>query len=112
MAWFKYTSDAGDVYAINLDKSNATALGFDAAEATDPKIPSGLIPRHVNMKSTTTVRGRSIPVKAADDDFWNGTTTSASLNVGGAATETFNTMSYIGEKRTRQVNPTDTGLTT
>lgn len=112
LSWHKYTSDDGTVYAVFLDKSNALAMGFEVAAATDPKLPQGMKMRKVNAKSSTTVRGKSLPVPATDSEFWDGTTNAVTINVGGAATEVFNITSRIGEKRTRGVSATDTGITT
>ncbi|AFY75252.1 hypothetical protein Syn7502_03400 [Synechococcus sp. PCC 7502] len=36
--WQKYTSDTGDVYAVNIDKNIGVALGFDDYAATDGTI--------------------------------------------------------------------------
>lgn len=51
--WFRYTSDAGDNYAIQLDESNTESANGSSSTAVPPNfaVPRNIKPRHGIFRS-------------------------------------------------------------
>jgi hypothetical protein len=107
--WFSYKSDSGTDYAVKLDESNATALGFAAPTAGLLPLPKGWKMRQVNCVLTGSGEGagfyrRSFPVGSLTAGAW---TAETALTLSGGS---WQPVSRTGEKTLKAFVP-DTGLT-
>jgi hypothetical protein len=107
--WFAYTSDTGTAYAVKLDESNATALGFTAPTAGLFPLPKGWKMRKVHCVLSGGTEGagfyrRSFPVGTLTAGAW---TAETALTLAGGS---WQPVSRSGEKTLKAYIP-DTGLT-
>lgn len=113
--WFKYTTDAGDVFGIRMDESNGELMGnADFAALDDNSIvyalPRNVKPRTALFRSNDGLVSRRIVVCDKDADI---TTIASSFVVPAADGNPAFTMqlrSFRGEEVVR-LSSGDTGLT-
>lgn len=115
---YRYTSDTGTNYALDMDASNASAMGFAVADPADLPLPKRMRPRAVHAlwfsaggpgQAVGAFR-RTLPVPNLTSPYWTGANRTVSLpdfdSVPGAGQTTPNVMrpfgitGYRGERRT------------
>lgn len=111
--WFKYTTDAGDVFGINMDESNGELMLNADFEATDNDtivyaLPRNVQPRSALFRSTDGLVSRRIVV--TDNAANIGTITSSFVvpAADGNPAFTMQLQSFRGEEIRRLIS-VDTG---
>lgn len=51
--WFKYTTDSGQVFAVNMDESNGEAVSNPDFGTTDTGVVTFALPRNVQPRTAT-----------------------------------------------------------
>lgn len=108
MKWFKYTTDFGDIFGINMDESNGEAIGNSDYDGLDGvirfSVPSNVKPRMVTYRSVDGKQSTRIPV--CDPAATILTLPGAIVRDGVAMALT----QFVGEQYNPIPNPLDTGL--
>ena len=120
LKWLPYDTDDGLEWALFRDESNFENVNTDGLDITVTDlaarkyaVPSNVIPRYANFKSTTSVRTRKIilPTLAHKNDIESAGNTITVRTFNDADTgETFQFTSAVGERLRPVVVDFDTGL--
>lgn len=113
--WFKYTTDSGDDFGINMDESNGELVGNADFEATDNAAIVYALPRNVNprsalYRSADGLVSRRIVVTSNTADISTVTSSFVVPAQDGNPAATMQLQSFRGEEVKRLVS-VDTGLT-
>lgn len=112
--WFKYTTDSGDTFGVNMDESNGELVGNTDFEATDNDvvvyaIPRNISPRSALYRSTDGLATRRIIVTDNDEDITTVTSSFVVPAQDGSGPFTMQLQSFKGEEIKRIVS-VDTGM--
>lgn len=112
--WFKYTTDSGDVFGINMDESNGELVANADFEAVDNDsivyaLPRNVSPRSALYRSNDGLVSRRIVVTDNDADISTLTSSFVVPAQDGNPAYTLQLQSFKGEEIKRIVS-VDTGL--
>lgn len=106
LGFFEYVSDNGSIYTIQMDESNAVAVGNTFASDGGTKLPRDqTIPRYLTLEAPNPTAGlaplrRQIVVCNATTAAWTAPPATYLLAVVGAAPTAFTVTGAVGERRT------------
>ena len=111
MGKFEYDSDDTNTYILREDATNAAAQAGHTVSTARPNLPSGYIPRKVEVVDSTDTTGgrtptglrRGITLNDPTDPIWVGGTSTMTLpdfTVTPSVNIVWNVSARIGEKRT------------
>lgn len=114
MKWFKYTTDAGDVFGIWMDESNGELVNNDDFEAADDDNIIYAMPRNVRPRSALYASNdgrvsRRIVITDKDADISTVTSSFVVPAADGNPGFTLQLRSFRGEE-VRRLTSVDTGL--
>jgi paraquat-inducible protein B len=101
---YLYYDDNQKAYKVKLDKTNAVAMGFTAAQAGDssPSLPKRFKMRLAHFQTSDNLHKRNLPApKNNSDKLKSGATVSLPVyNEGSQQNQTFTITGRTGEKQT------------
>jgi len=112
--WFKYTTDSGDVFGVNMDESNGELVGNADFAATDNEtvvyaLPRNVSPRSALYRSADGLVTRRIILTSADSNITNITSSFVVPAQDGNPVATMQLQSIKGEE-VKRITSVDTGL--